>query len=91
MLSGNIYIRIFELEHACCHALKCRLSVRPHLLDLLRVGKLGLVCCTATWLLTRPFHRNTIRETLGGEYSEAHGRILPDVQAAGGRYRHLTG
>jgi hypothetical protein len=21
--------------------------------------KLGLACCTATWLLTRPFHRNT--------------------------------
>src|ERR671922_1958407 len=21
--------------------------------------KLGLVCCTATWLLTHPFHRNT--------------------------------
>jgi hypothetical protein len=58
MLSGNIYIRIFELEHACCHALKRRLPVRPHLLDLLRVSKLGLVCCTATWLLTRPFHRN---------------------------------
>ena len=57
---------------------------------LLRVGKLGLVCCTATWLLTRPFHRNTIRETLG-EYNAAQGRILPDVQAAEGRYRYLAG
>jgi flavodoxin len=32
-----------------------------------------------------------IRETLGGEYDAAQGRILPDVQAAEGRYRYLAG
>jgi hypothetical protein len=49
------------------------------------VGQVSQKCAKIEATIT------AIRETLGGEYSEAHGRILPDVQAAGGRYRHLTG
>jgi hypothetical protein len=49
------------------------------------VGQVSQKCARIEATIT------AIRETLGGEYSTAHGRIFPGVQAAEGRYRHLAG